>query len=245
MTRCLILGCTQSKNSSEKPLPAIERYDGPTFRVLRKFLNEAPSALQDIELYVLSAQHGLISGAKQIENYDLRMTQEQADLLNKKVLERFSKVMAKPFAEVFVMLSGSYLQAMDGFAAFIPSGMPSTVVTTSSGKQLKALKSWLYKRPFPSLTQEPRAISVTGRAVVKGRLVQLPPQQVVQLAKQSLVKSSGEHANFRDWYALVDGERVSTKWLVSILTGLKVSEFQASDARRVLQQLGVEVYREA
>src|SRR5438045_2444285 len=33
--KLLILACSQAKRDSTAPLPAIERYDGPTFRVLR------------------------------------------------------------------------------------------------------------------------------------------------------------------------------------------------------------------
>lgn len=38
--RCLLLSCSQAKISTPDLLPAIRRYDGPAFRVLRKFLAE-------------------------------------------------------------------------------------------------------------------------------------------------------------------------------------------------------------
>jgi hypothetical protein len=39
----LILACSRRKRPDEGLLPAIERYDGPAFRVLRRFLREMPA----------------------------------------------------------------------------------------------------------------------------------------------------------------------------------------------------------
>ena len=40
--RLLILSCSQRKHETQEPLPAIERYNGPLFFVLRRFLRECP-----------------------------------------------------------------------------------------------------------------------------------------------------------------------------------------------------------
>ena len=40
MCRMLILSCSSRKKPTNRQMPAIERYDGPAFRVLRKFLRE-------------------------------------------------------------------------------------------------------------------------------------------------------------------------------------------------------------
>ena len=42
ISRLLIISCSRRKNPASKKLPAIERYDGPIFQVLRKFLREFP-----------------------------------------------------------------------------------------------------------------------------------------------------------------------------------------------------------
>ena len=53
-------------------MPALERYDGPMYQSLRKFLrgNQWP---QTVSIAVLSAKHGLFGILKGIENYDVRM----------------------------------------------------------------------------------------------------------------------------------------------------------------------------
>ena len=54
----LILACSRRKRPDDGLLPAIERYDGPAFRVLRRYLRERPAGAPDV--FILSAEHGLI-----------------------------------------------------------------------------------------------------------------------------------------------------------------------------------------
>lgn len=51
--RLLILSCSQRKRSTSNLLPAIERYDGPAFQVLRKFLREFPLEAESLDVYIL------------------------------------------------------------------------------------------------------------------------------------------------------------------------------------------------
>ena len=55
----LILACSRRKRLDEGLLPAIDRYDGSAFRVLRRFLRERPAGAPDV--LILSAKHGLIA----------------------------------------------------------------------------------------------------------------------------------------------------------------------------------------
>ena len=68
----LILGCSQTKRRCEGLLPAIDRYDGPPFRVIRKFLRKHHWP-QNVSIGVLSARHGLFGILKGIRDYDMRM----------------------------------------------------------------------------------------------------------------------------------------------------------------------------
>ena len=74
----LVLGCSQTKREAPGVLPAIDRYDGSPYRVLRKYLrnNEWPSSLS---VAILSAKYGLVGGFTNIENYDERMTKLRAE----------------------------------------------------------------------------------------------------------------------------------------------------------------------
>lgn len=70
--KLLILGCSATKLDADGHIPALDRYDGPMYRVLRKFLREREWP-QDLSIGVLSAEHGLFGSLKGIENYDRRM----------------------------------------------------------------------------------------------------------------------------------------------------------------------------
>ena len=69
----------------------------------------------------------------------------------------------------------------------------------------------------------------------------LSPDQVLNIAREALLQGTGNPSAIQCWYVLVDGTRVSPKWLVSQLTGLPVASFHSSEARLVLQQLDLEV----
>jgi len=246
MARCLILSCTQAKRRDDGLLLALERYDGPTFRVVRRFLLEADPALRDIDIYVLSARYGLIAADTRISDYDQRMTPARAAELRPEVLARLQEILSRGYTEVFLSLGRSYLEAVNGFEALVPAGTRVTVSRAAAGRRLTELKRWLYRLPEgASAPRQPkRGVRVTGRATLRGQQIKATSEKVLALARQALVEGRGNPRNFRDWYVLVDGERVSTKWLVSLLSGLDVSEFQASEARRVLGQLGITVYHD-
>lgn len=73
----LVLGCSQTKRESPGLLPAIDRYDGSAYRVLRKYLREREWPA-NLSVAVLSAKYGLVGGFTGIEYYDERMTPVRA-----------------------------------------------------------------------------------------------------------------------------------------------------------------------
>ena len=70
--KLLILGCADRKRSSAGLLPALDRYDGPAYRVVRKFLRDYQWP-EDVSIAVLSAEYGLFGVLKGIRHYDKRM----------------------------------------------------------------------------------------------------------------------------------------------------------------------------
>lgn len=247
--RCLILSCTQSKRQSEGLLPAIERYHGPAFRVLRKFLRDDPSALQNVDVFVLSAQHGLISSGHMIADYDQRMTFERARDLQEQVCKIFQSQIAQAgYAEVFLSLGRTYRAALDGCEA-VSSCNNLVVSRVSSGKKLTELKAWLYDQQVDrTKTKEPASVTrlqegEKGVAIIRGIQIEMTTAQVLEAARQALAQGRGNPDNYRAWYVLVDDRRVGPKWLVGQLAGLPVSAFVADEARRVLRQLGIQVHR--
>jgi hypothetical protein len=238
MGRCLILSCSKTKRIGDEQLPAVQRYDGPPFRVFRLFLKMAPSALKDVDLYILSASYGLISGDKLVDNYDEKMTAPRAFEMNDQVLKQFETIINKEYTDIFVSLSKDYLRALKGYEKLVQPSRTLHISNESEGKRLSELKQWLYQEEEKQPKIE-REVKVTGRAVLRGKVIEVSPDEIFQIAQDALAQENGLSRNIKEWYCLINEEKVSPKWLVSLLSGLKVSEFQASDARRVLAQLGI------
>jgi hypothetical protein len=82
--RLLILGCSATKKSTRGSLPAVDRYDGPAYLVLRKFLRSYQWP-DNLSIAVLSAKYGLIGGLTPIAPYNQRMSKRRAVKLQQKV----------------------------------------------------------------------------------------------------------------------------------------------------------------
>ncbi|MEQ1823429.1 MAG: tRNA-guanine transglycosylase DpdA [Fimbriimonadaceae bacterium] len=73
----LVLGCSDRKRGVSDLLPAIDRYDGPYYRVLRNYLREHDWP-RNLSVAVLSAEYGLVGGLTRIKDYNKRMTRSLA-----------------------------------------------------------------------------------------------------------------------------------------------------------------------
>lgn len=237
--RLLILSRSQRKRPDAILLPALERYDGPLFRVLRKFLRESPSKQRHPDVYILSAQLGLISADQLIPNYDCQMTPQLASRLQPQVHAEFRHLLKhKPYEESFISVGKNYAAAFTGYEQLIPPQVKVVVSTGSRGRKQAELYDWLYGAPPPI----PSCISRVDPHI-RGMRITLTPEQVFESARSALAKTARQSHRYPSWYVVVDGQRVAVKWLVSQITGLPVSAFVSDEARRLLVQLGIKVIR--
>ncbi|MBV9387620.1 MAG: hypothetical protein JOZ78_14465 [Chroococcidiopsidaceae cyanobacterium CP_BM_ER_R8_30] len=70
----------------------IERYDGPVFQLVRRFLKSDKPEKPDI--HILSVGFGIISTTKPILNYDCKMTKECAQDLQPTCDDTLRKIVA-------------------------------------------------------------------------------------------------------------------------------------------------------
>ena len=112
--RLLILACTATKRRDQNPIPALLRYDGPSFRTLRKWQTANAADAERMDLLILSAKLGLIAADTEIEDYDQRMTPERAAVLQPVVSSALQQFLAKhgPYAATLVHLGQDYLLAL-------------------------------------------------------------------------------------------------------------------------------------
>jgi hypothetical protein len=248
MKRYILLGCTKNKRSDEGLLPAIERYDGPNFRVLRRFLRDHPEAARNLSVFVLSAEFGLISGDRPIHDYDHRMTWARAEELRPQVLDALKSQFGHEQPELFILLGAIYLAAVQGIEAIMPPDAKIIQAKGAQGVKARQLKQWLYGTTFDAASAKSQLssphIKPSGHATIRSYPISLTPAQILDCGRQALRLGIGQPYNYRSWYVLLDGQKVGPKWLVSQITGIPVSEFVSSEARRVLTNLGVEVHHE-
>lgn len=106
-SRLLIINCSQRKKCVDEDI-AIDVYDGPSYRILRKYTKS------DVNVLILSAKYGLIPPDKRISNYDLRMTKQMAlDFRDETTSKLVSVINTHDYVEVYVDLGSAYRYAID------------------------------------------------------------------------------------------------------------------------------------
>lgn len=143
--RLLILACSATKRRDVRLLPALDRYAGPSFRVLRRWLRDHPGRATLLDVYVLSAEFGLFPAVQPIPDYDRRMTTARAEELRPHVaLALHSLVTTTSYVAIGVSMGRRYRLALAGNEQLL---RPALVVLSEEGAgigaQLAALKQWL------------------------------------------------------------------------------------------------------
>ena len=242
MNRLLILSCSQRKRLSNELLPAVERYDGPSFRLLRRFLRHAQIKPA---MMILSAKYGLINCEYLIPYYDQGITRSAVQHLRPQVGKTLQTIFRgsadKPLeAELFLCMGKSYLET---FVENVPSHVLVKHAQGSPGNKLVALHDWLYAR-YPTSGGNHPEVPLRATFRLRGQSFTLTQYEALEVARMALPQQNHASVDRYSWYVEVEGSRVSPKWLVSLLTGFPVSAFHTDEARRVLRQIGIAVQRE-
>ena len=138
--KLLILGCAGRKRGSEKPLPALDRYDGPFYRVVRKFLREHQWP-EDMSIAVLSAEHGLFGVLTGIGDYNKKMDPATARAKASECSATLEK-WATLHRSVHVSLGKAYMPAVQPGLDKL-NQLQQEVFAGGIGKKQSQLKSFL------------------------------------------------------------------------------------------------------
>jgi hypothetical protein len=245
--RLLVMSCGKRKRSDTASLPALERYDGPSFHVLRRYLASHPATPPDI--YILSARFGLIPADRPIPYYDQRLTPQRAAELRPAVRDTLARILARrEYEQIYLAVGRDYTQALDDCAALAPKAASVAVAYGSQGKRLAQLHDWLYGPAGPIA---PRILKAGARRAdqhrsaprLRGVEISLTGDQALARARQALAFDSHGCDRFYSWYVVLDGKRIAPKWLVSQLTGLRAGAFTTDEALRALAELGIAAHR--
>lgn len=232
-------------------MPALERYDGPAFRVLRKYLRSEPIDLPLVR--VVSAEHGLMTLDQPIAEYDQRMTPERAQELRPAVLAALSAlIQEQPVREALVVVGQTYLLSLTGIEQVL-DGVPVRIARETQGRKLGVLRAWLYgeesveqnRQASRGARRQPRQPALISTAettfTVSGRRFAVSADRVLSLAQQALADHIKQATRITRWYVPVEGGRIAAKWLVAQASGIPLGDFQTNAALSVLERLGVTV----
>lgn len=233
----LILGCSKRKKQTTRLLPAVDRYDGPLFQILRRHLHEEPQLRA--ATFILSAKFGLIPADFMIPRYDCRLSIANKPVIHGKITNQLTGALEQIQPDsIFVSIGADYWQLLDE-ALLQEIGTDNvTVATGSIGGRASQFANWL--RTLKKEIQTEPVKQICGEATLRGTSVRLTTDEVIRIAKQALVEDPNGASRFETWFVDIGGERVAAKWLVSILFGKSVAQFRTADARRVLGSLGLE-----
>lgn len=241
LSKLLLLGCSQCKKTDEGLLPAIDRYDGPVFRLLRRYLRQETNS--SINVKILSAKYGLISDDQLLPYYDYRITKAQSESLHDRIVEKLETVVnSKPYSKLLICLGKDYLDAIYGYEAIIPNELTVQIATGGIGRKLSILHDWLYGDSSNFLKEQSSAFT-KDKPRIRGVEVNLTSEEVLDIARQGIVAKDPKATCYQSWYVQVDDQRVAPKWLVSQITGLTVGKFVTDEARKFLSKLGIKVER--
>lgn len=139
MRSLLLIACSARKRvNPPEPIRALDRYDGVFFRVLRKWIRNAPRSFP--EVLIISAKFGLIGSDALIPSYDYRMTAGRARELMKGIRSSLSQHLAQnSYTRIFVNLGKNYRSTVDG----IPALEQATWANGPIGLRARQTKEWL------------------------------------------------------------------------------------------------------
>lgn len=138
----LIISCSQRKTSISNPAPAIELYDGPIFRMIRR-MKQKERFPKEMHVLIISAKYGLLGLYDLIEKYDQKMTEKRAEELKQEINRELNKFLSdKEFKEAFIGMGKSYSLPLEGFKFEVPI----VYATGKIGEKLSQTKEWIISR---------------------------------------------------------------------------------------------------
>ena len=133
----LIISCSKRKKPNLLRGPAIELYDGPFYKILRKCIPP------NLDILIISAKYGLIDANEIIETYDLKMTQERALGLSVQIKQKLGEVLSnKHYEKIFIMLGKVYMVALTDSWSLLED-YKVELGSGQIGERLHTLKNWL------------------------------------------------------------------------------------------------------
>lgn len=134
----LILPCSKQKKKLYGAC-ALELYDGPSYRIVRK------NQPKNLDILILSAKYGLINSDNLISHYDQIMTPNRAGELAKEIMVKLESTFKnEDYDEIFINLGKKYMLALNESKNILDEHNVNWA-NGQIGERLHQLKIWLQK----------------------------------------------------------------------------------------------------
>lgn len=143
--RLLLLACSARKRVDAGLLPALERYDGVLYRVLRRWLRHAPAEQRHAtDILILSAEFGLIETHLPIPYYDRKMSRARArELAPQTVAALHARIQSVDYQEILLAMGKLYQETLEPIARWATRPSAVRCVVGGIGQQAAQLREWL------------------------------------------------------------------------------------------------------
>lgn len=137
----LIISCSKRKVVGRADT-ALQVYDGPVYRVLRKRISYMDAA--QVQIFIVSAKYGFISAETVIESYERKITAERAAQLNMTILDNLQGILnSGNYRKVFINLGSTYSAAIRGIERILPPGVEIGYACGGIGQRTSQTIRWL------------------------------------------------------------------------------------------------------
>ena len=133
------LGCAERKRDSKDLHSALDMYDGPAYRVVRKFLHEYQWPEQ-VSIAVLSAKYALFGIFRGIEHYDRRMDVSMAAAMAAECCSVLT-TWAESHQSIHLSLGKDYMPAVEPALGSV--GIANEVFNGGIGRKLSPIKAFM------------------------------------------------------------------------------------------------------
>ena len=111
----LIISCSGRKIETPGLLPASKRYDGQSYRIIRKAIREGCFPA-NLDILIISAKLGLLRWDEKIEDYDQLMSKQQVRKLRPSIQENLESFLdGRDYDKLFINMGATYLETLEGF----------------------------------------------------------------------------------------------------------------------------------
>lgn len=239
----VLLACSARKRTQPEELPARERYDGPSFRVLRRFEREHLEV--GLEVWVLSARFGAIRAEQSVPFYDQQLDLQGMELLRPLVAATLqARLREQLFAPVFVDVGGRYKGLLSDVEEL---GLPSVEWAQGApGVRAAGLRLWLQRLSGQADYERfvlPFCVSNTPEAALfQGREIGVDSYRLSEVAVQWRNSASLRLPASLWRVAIKDAtgiQFVPLKWLVALLVSSPPDSFSTAQGIAFLKKIGM------